>query len=112
MAFKRIYCSSDINQDMVGKRGEGDNEIYHQMTAALLTSKNDQKLLAFATPLFRLQKKSAVYVRGKKRRVVVVAVVVDAVSVAAPTTNTEDFAAKKICIVILSKFTFRRNFKS
>ena len=58
---------------------------------------------AFATPLFRLQKKSAVYVRGKKRRDVVVVV-----AVAALTTNTEDFAVKKICIVILFKFVFRR----
>ena len=60
---------------------------------------------AFATPLFRLQKKSAVYVRGKKRRAVVVAVVAVA---ALTTTNSEDFAVKKICIVTLSKFVFRR----
>jgi len=39
---------------------------------------------------------------AKKRRDVVV------VAVAALTTNTEDFAVKKICIVILFKFVFRR----
>ena len=61
---------------------------------------------AFATPLFRLQKKSAVYVRGKKRRAVVAAVVVAVAALT--TTNTEDFAVKKICIVTLPKFVFRR----